>query len=68
MLYHGRMHNAMHGFGLMRTWNAENWWLRFTIDHVLFRGNFRVRSFEKLPPAGSDHFPLLVEFEREISG
>ncbi|NLF25164.1 MAG: endonuclease/exonuclease/phosphatase family protein [Deltaproteobacteria bacterium] len=64
MLGHGRLQNAMHGFGLLRTWQAQYWYLRFTIDHVLYRGNFVVDSFERLPATGSDHFPLLVQFRR----
>jgi endonuclease/exonuclease/phosphatase (EEP) superfamily protein YafD len=55
--------NAMHGRGLYRTWNATSELLRFTIDHVLYRGEVKVRSARVGDTIGSDHLPLIVEFE-----
>ena len=55
--------NAMYGFGFNRTWNAHNWFLRFTIDHVVYRGRIEVEDYQRLQPIGSDHFPILVKFK-----
>ena len=64
-IWGARLDNAMHGFGLWRSWKADSWFLRFTIDHVLYRGRLKVLSFEVLPDVGSDHLPYLVDFELE---
>jgi hypothetical protein len=34
--------------------------LRFSIDHVPFDPEFRLRAVELLPDVGSDHLPLLA--------
>ena len=35
------------------------------IDQVMAKGEVAVHSVSRLPPAGSDHLPLLVEFSRK---
>lgn len=36
------------------------------IDQVMVKGAVAVHSVSRLPPAGSDHLPLLVEFSRKV--
>jgi len=49
------------GFGLQPTWptNTSLFWI--PIDHLLYRGNFRVVKRSTYPYVGSDHFPLCVD-------
>lgn len=54
--------NAAFGFGLSRTWDAQNPFIRFVMDHVLYRGGMQVTKFSRLILPGSSHFPLLVDF------
>lgn len=54
--------NAMHGYGLRKTWRSFAWYYVFTIDHVLYRGGLSVLEFKVLPGIGSDHYPLFVRF------
>lgn len=56
-----QVRNAMHGFGIKRTWNAWSPFLRLTIDHMFVRGKISVQSFKRLDEFGSDHFPLVAE-------
>ena len=62
-IWAAKFSNAMNGFGFQRSWNTKLWAARFAIDHVLYRGEMRVKSFRVLDAFGSDHFPILVEFE-----
>lgn len=34
----------------------------FRIDHMLYRGDFRVKEIHKGKPVGSDHYPLMATF------
>ena len=54
--------DAMHGFGLQKTWEVGSLLFHLTIDYVLYRGDLGVENFEVLPSIGSDHYPLWVEF------
>ncbi|RDV12963.1 hypothetical protein DXT99_22100 [Pontibacter diazotrophicus] len=49
------------GRGLYNTFDATSPVLRWPLDHVYVSGEFRVVDFERLPPFGSDHFPIYVE-------
>lgn len=60
----------IHGIG--PTWlpSALPEFLRFaglSIDQVMVKGNVSVHSVRRLPPVGSDHLPLLVEFSRRTA-
>ncbi|RIL11347.1 MAG: hypothetical protein DCC75_02485 [Proteobacteria bacterium] len=57
------LQNAMHGRGLLRTWNAHNPIFRMMIDHVFSTGEVRISGVNRLGRFGSDHFPLLIDFE-----
>ena len=61
-LWGARLESAMQGFGLQRSWDAHNIFQRLTLDHILYRGNFGVEDFRKLPAQGSDHYPYVVDF------
>jgi len=65
-MYHVDLFDARHGFGLSKSWSGWGSWLQLTIDHVMYRGNLRVSDFKTLPDVGSDHYPLLVRFERVV--
>ncbi|MCB0311057.1 MAG: hypothetical protein KDD42_07470, partial [Bdellovibrionales bacterium] len=58
------LENSMSGFGYWRTWNALNNFERFSIDHVLMRGDLKILDFRRKSSFGSDHFPLVVTFGR----
>lgn len=43
-------------------------WIGFPIDNVMSKGRVRIVSARTLPPAGSDHLPVLVEFQLAGAG
>jgi endonuclease/exonuclease/phosphatase (EEP) superfamily protein YafD len=48
------------GRGLYSTYNAKIPVLRWPLDHVFHSEHFQLVSLERLPPVGSDHFPIFV--------
>ena len=42
-------------------------WTGFSIDNVMSKGAVRIKSARTMPPAGSDHLPVLVEFVIEAN-
>ena len=57
------LRDASAGFGLRRTWNAQQWWLWFIIDHVFVNDRIGVQQVQRLESNGSDHYALLMRFE-----
>lgn len=49
------------GRGFYNSFNAENIFIRWPLDHVFVTKEFRLKKLERLPKIGSDHFPLYVE-------
>lgn len=49
------------GRGFYNSYNAENVFMRWPLDHVFVTKEFRLKSLERLPKIGSDHFPIFVE-------
>ncbi len=57
-----KLKDAFHGRGLIMTWNAKIPLLRINIDHVLYK-NIKLLSAKKLQAFGSDHYPILSDFD-----
>jgi len=51
------------GFGWQPTWPTLLPGLGITIDHCLASPSLRIRSHRTGPDVGSDHYPLIAEFE-----
>ena len=49
------------GRGFYNSYNAENFLMRWPLDHVFVTKEFRLKKLERLPKIGSDHFPIYVE-------
>lgn len=62
-LYWTDTHNAADGFGFFRTWDADYFPLRFWIDHILYQGGLIPVDFRTLDSSGSDHLPVMAEFQ-----
>lgn len=48
------------GRGLFNTFHADYPIVRWPLDHVFHSVHFKLRSLDRLPSIGSDHFPLLT--------
>lgn len=53
------------GRGFYNSYNAQNPFLRYPLDHVFHTHHFRLVALERLPKIGSDHYPMLVELSYE---
>ena len=49
------------GRGFYNSYNAENFLMRWPLDHVFVTEEFRLKKLERLSKIGSDHFPIYVE-------
>jgi endonuclease/exonuclease/phosphatase (EEP) superfamily protein YafD len=49
------------GRGFFNTFHARYWFLRWPLDHIFCSRHFQLINLKRLPPMGSDHFPILVE-------
>lgn len=49
------------GRGFYNSYNAENFLMRWPLDHVFVTDDFQLIKIERLSKIGSDHFPILVE-------
>ena len=54
--------NPRFGRGLIATFHAKYWFLRFPIDLMFHGENIYLQELERLPSINSDHFPLKSEF------
>ena len=53
------------GRGFYNSYHADHRLLRYPLDHVFHSNHFRLVDLQRLPPIGSDHFPMLVELSYE---
>lgn len=53
--------------GLQPTWPAQAWPVRIPIDQALARPGIRFLGAATGPRLGSDHLPLLIEFEVKVT-
>ncbi len=49
------------GRGFFNTFHANNFLLRFPLDHIFHSTHFKLRQIQRLENVGSDHFPIFVE-------
>lgn len=63
LLEAGQLIDSRKGFGVHATWPANLWALMIPIDHVLVSQEVRVRRRRLGPALGSDHRPVVVDFE-----
>ncbi len=49
------------GRGLYNTFDANNWLLRYPLDHVFHSEDFLLKKLELTPETGSDHFPVFID-------
>ena len=49
------------GRGFYNSFNAENFLIRWPLDHIFVTKEFRLNKLERLSDIGSDHFPMFIE-------
>lgn len=49
------------GRGLLNTFHADYWFLRWPLDHLFHSKHFSLCEMRRLPEFGSDHFALFTE-------
>lgn len=57
----GEVNNVRLGRGLYNTFDATSSVLRWPLDHIFVSDKFSLKTLERLPDIGSDHFPLYAE-------
>ena len=50
------------GRGILPSFDARSWWMRFPIDQLYLTGGLDLVSFDRLEAVGSDHFPMKAVF------
>lgn len=56
----GRLLDPRKGRGFFNTYHAQNWVLRWPLDHFFANKEFRLKDLEVMPDIGSDHFPVFI--------
>lgn len=53
------------GRGFYNSFDVNNPLCRYPLDHVYHSNHFRLVDLRRLPPIGSDHFPMFIELAYE---
>jgi endonuclease/exonuclease/phosphatase (EEP) superfamily protein YafD len=61
----GKLLDVRIGRGIYTTFNAQNWFMRWPLDHILTTADFRHKESGTGVKYGSDHFPLWVKLTLE---
>lgn len=59
---HGNLNNVRIGRGLFNSYSAKSLIQRWPLDHYFVTQEFALLELERLPPFGSDHFPMFAKF------
>ena len=57
------LRDSRRGWGIQPSWPTGWWPLWIPIDHVLFSAGIHIRHREIGPAIGSDHYPVIVDFQ-----
>ena len=55
---YGEFKDPRIGRGMIPSFDATSWWMRFPIDQLYITEGLGLISFDRLGPVGSDHFPM----------
>jgi len=55
---YGQFNDPRIGRGLLPSFDANSWWMRFPIDQLYLTDGLDLISFGRLDAIGSDHFPM----------
>ena len=55
---YGEFRDPRVGRGMIPSFDATSWWMRFPIDQLYITDGLGLISFSRLGPVGSDHFPM----------
>ncbi len=61
MLRLGGLVDPRQGRGPMSSFHAQQWWMTWPLDTVMWRPGPGLLNFEVLPDIGSDHFPVRAD-------
>ena len=56
------------GRGFYNTYNAENFYMRWPLDHLFISDDFRFGSMKRGEKVGSDHYPFYATIYLEPNG
>lgn len=54
------LYDVREGRGFYNSYNAENIFMKWPLDHILVTNEFRLKSLQRLPDIGSDHYPIFA--------
>ncbi len=66
MAHRAGLVDSSQGFGYQPTWPVDRPWLRVPIDHCLASPGWKVAGRRIGAAVGSDHLPLIVDFQKEV--
>jgi endonuclease/exonuclease/phosphatase (EEP) superfamily protein YafD len=56
----GLLHDVRTGRGFYNSFDAQKWYMRYPLDHVLVTDQFSLVALKRLPSIDSDHFPISI--------